>query len=244
MLRRSICLFLCLLLALASLPARAEDAAQRYDFNGDGEADELRYSVADAVLTLRVGAASAEIALNDFSNSYTLALADLDASDAFVELIVGSEGHDGEYPPCTLWQVWRYDGSRLYPLAVATGAGGSDRLTQYGYAGSGIQPLKISGAGDVYVPSEGVIWIQPLMGEYVFSAYEEHYRLEAEKRPVLPRFSPGVRHGRCRGARLRRERGAGALRQRRPWFRHGLLPLGHEVCARGGVALGLGVPAR
>ena len=198
MLRRSICLFLCLLLALASLPARAEDAAQRYDFNGDGEADELRYSVADAVLTLRVGAASAEIALNDFSNSYTLALADLDASDAFVELIVGSEGHDGEYPPCTLWQVWRYDGSRLYPLAVATGAGGSDRLTQYGYAGSGIQPLKISGAGDVYVPSEGVIWIQPLMGEYVFSAYEEHYRLEGDRLvlqksdqfyPVSPRAS-------------------------------------------------------
>ena len=198
MLRRSICLFLCLLLALASLPAWAEDAAQRYDFNGDGEADELRYSVADAVLTLRVGAASAEIALNDFSNSYTLALADLDASDAFVELIVGSEGHDGEYPPCTLWQVWRYDGSRLYPLAVATGAGGSDRLTQYGYAGSGIQPLKISGAGDVYVPSEGVIWIQPLMGEYVFSAYEEHYRLEGDRLvlqkndqfyPVSPRAS-------------------------------------------------------
>lgn len=198
MLRRSICLFLCLLLALAFLPARAEDAAQRYDFNGDGEADELRYSVADAVLTLRVGAASAEIALNDFSNSYTLALADLDASDAFVELIVGSEGHDGEYPPCTLWQVWRYDGSRLYPLAVATGAGGSDRLTQYGYAGSGIQPLKISGAGDVYVPSEGVIWIQPLMGEYVFSAYEEHYRLEGDRLvlqkndqfyPVSPRAS-------------------------------------------------------
>ena len=131
MLRRRFCLFLCLLLALAFLPARAEDAAQRYDFDGDGEADELRYSVADAVLTLRVGAASAEIALNDFSNSYTLALADLDASDAFVELIVGSEGHDGEYPPCTLWQVWRYDGSRLYPLAVATGAGGSDRITQY-----------------------------------------------------------------------------------------------------------------
>lgn len=198
MLRRSICLFLCLLLALASLPAWAEDAAQRYDFNGDGEADELRYSVADAVLTLRVGAASAEIALNDFSNSYTLALADLDAGDAFVELIVGSEGHDGEYPPCTLWQVWRYDGSRLYPLAVATGAGGSDRLTQYGYAGSGIQPLKISGAGDVYVPSEGVIWIQPLMGEYVFSAYEEHYRLEGDRLvlqkndqfyPVSPRAS-------------------------------------------------------
>ena len=198
MLRRSICLFLCLLLALASLPAWAEDAAQRYDFNGDGEADELRYSVADAVLTLRVGAASAEIALNDFSNSYTLALADLDASDAFVELIVGSEGHDGEYPPCMLWQVWRYDGSRLYPLAVATGAGGSDRLTQYGYAGSGIQPLKISGAGDVYVPSEGVIWIQPLMGEYVFSAYEEHYRLEGDRLvlqksdqfyPVSPRAS-------------------------------------------------------
>lgn len=198
MLRRRFCLFLCLLLALASLPAWAEDAAQRYDFNGDGEADELRYSVADAVLTLRVGAASAEIALNDFSNSYTLALADLDASDAFVELIVGSEGHDGEYPPCTLWQVWRYDGSRLYPLAVATGAGGSDRLTQYGYAGSGIQPLKISGAGDVYVPSEGVIWIQPLMGEYVFSAYEEHYRLEGDRLvlqkndqfyPVSPRAS-------------------------------------------------------
>ena len=198
MLRRRFCLFLCLLLALASLPAWAEDAAQRYDFNGDGEADELRYSVADAVLTLRVGAASAEIALNDFSNSYTLALADLDAGDAFVELIVGSEGHDGEYPPCTLWQIWRYDGSRLYPLAVATGAGGSDRLTQYGYAGSGIQPLKISGAGDVYVPSEGVIWIQPLMGEYVFSAYEEHYRLEGDRLglqkndqfyPVSPRAS-------------------------------------------------------
>ena len=203
--RRSICLFLCLLLALASLPARAEDAAQRYDFNGDGEADELRYSVADAVLTLRVGAASAEIALNDFSNSYTLALADLDASDAFVELIVGSEGHDGEYPPCTLWQVWRYDGSRLYPLAVATGAGGSDRLTQYGYAGSGIQPLKISGAGDVYVPGEGVIWIQPLMGEYVFSAYEEHYRLEGRTvlvcrknnqfYPVLPGRPPWTMPG-------------------------------------------------
>ena len=80
MLRRRFCLFLCLLLALASLPAWAEDAAQRYDFNGDGEADELRYSVADAVLTLQVGAASAEIALNDFSNSYTLALADLDAT--------------------------------------------------------------------------------------------------------------------------------------------------------------------
>lgn len=198
MLRRRFCLFLCLLLTLISLPAWAEDAAQRYDFNGDGEADELRYSVADAVLTLRVGAASAEIALNDFSNSYTLALADLDASDAFVELIVGSEGHDGEYPPCTLWQVWRYDGSRLYPLAVATGAGGSDRLTQYGCAGSGIQPLKISGAGDVYMPSEGVIWIQPLMGEYVFSAYEEHYRLEGDRLvlqksdqfyPVSPRAS-------------------------------------------------------
>ena len=181
MLRRRFCLFLCLLLTLISLPAWAEDAAQRYDFNGDGKADELRYSVADAVLTLQLGAASAEIALNDFSNSYTLALADLDAGDAFVELIVGSEGHDGEYPPCTLWQVWRYDGSRLYPLAVATDAGGSERLTQYGYAGSGIQPLKISGAGDVYVPSEGVIWIQPLMGEYVFSAYEEHYRLEGDR---------------------------------------------------------------
>lgn len=198
MLRRRFCLFLCLLLTLISLPAWAEDAAQRYDFNGDGKADELRYSVADAVLTLQVGAASAEIALNDFSNSYTLALADLDAGDAFVELIVGSEGHDGEYPPCTLWQVWRYDGSRLYPLAVATDADGSDRLTQYGYAGSGIQPLKISGAGDVYVPSEGVIWIQPLMGEYVFSAYEEHYRLEGDRLvlqksdqfyPVSPRSS-------------------------------------------------------
>lgn len=198
MLRRRFCLFLCLLLTLISLPAWAEDAAQRYDFNGDGKADELRYSVADAVLTLQLGAASAEIALNDFSNSYTLALADLDAGDAFVELIVGSEGHDGEYPPCTLWQVWRYDGSRLYPLAVATDAGGSERLTQYGYAGSGIQPLKISGAGDVYVPSEGVIWIQPLMGEYVFSAYEEHYRLEGDRLvlqksdqfyPVSPRSS-------------------------------------------------------
>ena len=40
MLRRRFCLFLFLLLALASLPAWAEDAAQRYDFNGDGEADE------------------------------------------------------------------------------------------------------------------------------------------------------------------------------------------------------------
>ena len=179
---RMFCLILCLFLAFSALPmpsaAWAENAAQTYDFNGDGQPDELRYSVADTVLTLQVGSASAVIALNSFTDAYMLAVADIDASDDFVELVIGNEGNLGEYPASTTWQFWRYDGSRLYPLTVRTGAGETDSLTQYGYGGNSTRAVKTSGTGDVYVPSAGIVWIQPMMWDQQYSAYEEHYRLE------------------------------------------------------------------
>lgn len=188
MFRKPFCMLLCLVLALCALPApaQAENAAQLYDFNGDGQMEELRCSVADTVLTLQVGAVSAEVALNDFSDTYILAIADLDASDAFMEIAVGNEGNSGEYPASTVWQIWRYDGSRLYPLTVVTDAGEADRLTQYGYAGDGMRPLKASGTGDVYVPSAGIIWIQPFMWDQAFTPYEEHYRLEGDQLVLQP----------------------------------------------------------
>ena len=88
MFRKPFCMLLCLALAFCALPApaQAENAAQLYDFNGDGQVEELRCAVADTVLTLQVGAVSAEVALNDFSDTYILAIADLDASDAFMEI--------------------------------------------------------------------------------------------------------------------------------------------------------------
>ena len=143
------------------------------------------------------GTSSATIALNSFTDTYILAIADLDTSDAFVELVIGNEGNTGEYPASTTWQFWRYDGSSLYPLTVRTGAGESDRLTQYGYGGDSMRALKASGTGDIYVPSAGIVWIQPMMWDQEYAAYEEHYRLEdgqlvlQGQRPALSRLPAG-----------------------------------------------------
>ena len=186
MFKKLICMLLCLTVALCALPLRYACLAQgantlRADLNGDGRQEEISCVTQDLRCTIRIGDTEYTEQLNDSTNTYILAVADLDTSDAFIEIVIGNEGNSGEYPASTTWQVLRYDGKRIYPLTVETAAGEADSLMQYGYAGDSMTPLKSTGQGEVLVPSKGVIWISPWMREYAFSDYEECYLLEGDR---------------------------------------------------------------